>query len=371
MATAVKTPQESLENLRAIRNTPGMDKFNVRRTEAAIKSLEAQIAGKSYNYEKAVNKISNDEKNFNLSRVELYNKDIEAAKASGKTREMENLQRDMKRFQERIVDQQNAVVAIQTEQSNYRAVLNNIGVKTSALSGISLNETAKAMAAQSLASNNEISSLTEQQSRTAYQVKQAARQVDPMATVATDANALRAAGASANQSAAYAAAKATRLSARKDWDAAMQSGNKAAQAAAQSAWVAAKDAEQVVGQAAVAAAAAASVASEVAQEVAAVAQEVAAVAQEAAQDIQDTVQDTQQAALDALWSLEQLPGSTGTHTFEVTAAIRQMQAEMNGNEFNYAGASSYEEAMENIRNGVNPADHGDPNRMGPCGKPSC
>ncbi|MDC0404687.1 hypothetical protein OAM28_01100 [Candidatus Pelagibacter sp.] len=215
--------------------------------------------------------------------------------------------------------------------------------------------------------------------------------------VIAETSALNKVGATTEQSAAYATAKAARFAARADWDKAMKSGNEAAKQATEAAFMAARDAEQVAGQAAVAAAAAvsaastvastassaaqdvASVAQEAAQEVSAaaqeVAQEVAAVAQDVAQDvsqdIQDTIQETQQAALDALWSLEQLPGSSGTHTFEVTAAIRQMQAEMNGNEFNYAGASTYEEAMDNIRKGVNPADHGDPNRMGPCGKPSC
>mgnify|MGYP006996196116 CR=1 FL=1 len=33
------------------------------------------------------------------------------------------------------------------------------------------------------------------------------------------------------------------------------------------------------------------------------------------------------------------------HTLEVTAAIRQVQAEMNGNAFDYMGHSSYEAAM--------------------------
>ena len=83
MATAITTPQQTLDNLRAIRNTPGADKWSVRRTEAAIKALEAKIAGKSYNYEQELNKISNDEQKFNEWRVDSYEKSIEAAKASG------------------------------------------------------------------------------------------------------------------------------------------------------------------------------------------------------------------------------------------------------------------------------------------------
>ena len=76
-----------------------MDKWNVRRTEAAIKELEAKIAGKSYNYEQALDKISSDEEQLNVWRVDLYKKDIEAAKASGKIREAANLQRDLERFE--------------------------------------------------------------------------------------------------------------------------------------------------------------------------------------------------------------------------------------------------------------------------------
>ena len=50
LASAISQKQ-TLENLKAIRSTPGMNKWDVRRTEAAIKAAEAQIAGKSFNYE--------------------------------------------------------------------------------------------------------------------------------------------------------------------------------------------------------------------------------------------------------------------------------------------------------------------------------
>ena len=70
------------------------------------------------------------------------------------------------------------------------------------------------------------------------------------------------------------------------------------------------------------------------------------------------------------------------HTLEVTAAIRQAQAEMNGNDFNYMGHASYEAAMEafaaaeaagktqtELTNEVE--GDADPNRMGKCGEASC
>ena len=209
-------------------------------------------------------------------------------------------------------------------------------------------------------------------------------------------------GATTEQSKAFAAAKAARLSAREEWDAAMASGDKAAAQAAENAFMAAKSVEQTASLNAAAAVAAASVtsqatnaaslaseataaATEAAQEVSQVA---SAAAQEAASEVKETVQtaakSAQEAALDALWEMESLPGSSGTHTMEVTAAIRQIQAEMNGNEFNYLGAKSYEEAMEKIRANAddpnkitrewdyeaNPEGE-DPNKVGKCGKASC
>jgi len=209
-------------------------------------------------------------------------------------------------------------------------------------------------------------------------------------------------GATTEQSKAFAAAKAARLSAREEWDAAMASGDKAAAQAAENAFMAAKSVEQTASLNAAAAVAAASVtsqatnaaslaseataaATEAAQEVSQVA---SAAAQEAASEVKETVQtaakSAQEAALDALWEMESLPGSSGTHTMEVTAAIRQIQAEMNGNEFNYLGAKSYEEAMEKIKaNADDPnkitrewdyeknPEGSDPNRVGKCGKSSC
>ena len=121
-------------------------------------------------------------------------------------------------------------------------------------------------------------------------------------------------------------------------------------------------------------------------QVAEAAQEAASAAQEATTQVAEVAVDAtraaQQATLDALWALEQMPGSSGMHTLEVTAAIRQVQAEMNGNDFNYMGHSSYEAAMAafaeaeaagktqmDLVNEVQ-GDH-DPNRMGQCGEASC
>ena len=214
--------------------------------------------------------------------------------------------------------------------------------------------------------------------------------------VIAQSSAIETVGATTEQSKAFANAKAARLAARKEWDDAVASGDKVAAQAAEDAFMAAKKMEQASIKQAAAAVAQSSVANQAAQvaqaaaqDATAAAQDVAqvasAAAQEAASEVKETVQaaakTAQEAALDALWAMEQMPGSSGMHTLEVTAAIRQLQAEMNGNEFNYLGAKSYEEAMQKIAEAEkagktqieleNELGNHDVNRMGPCGKASC
>ena len=325
--------KQTLENLKAIRNTPGMNKWDVRRTEAAIKAAEAQIAGKSYNYQNALSSIKNQETKWNAWRADLYRKDIEIAKAAGKTREASLLQRDLERFETRLVDERKAFESVQTKQSEYLEALNNVATKNVALTGVSFQEAASSSIQSSVQSSSKSIS------------------AEARATVQAEASAIQSAGASTQQASAYAAAKAARLEARANWDAAVASGNKAAAQAAEDAFMAARDVEQVAGQQAVAAAAAASAAAQAASEVASVAQEASQAAQEAAAEVADVVEsakDAQQAALDALYELEALPGSTGFHSQEVQAAIEQMEAEMEGRSYSYLGKSSYEEAMAEI-----------------------
>ena len=57
-----------------------MNKFDVRRANAAVKATEAQIAGE-YDYQNEISKLP-CEKKFNNFRIDLYNKDIDAAKAA-------------------------------------------------------------------------------------------------------------------------------------------------------------------------------------------------------------------------------------------------------------------------------------------------
>ena len=170
--------------------------------------------------------------------------------------------------------------------------------------------------------------------------------------VISQASAVEAIGATTEQSAKYASAKATRIAARKDWDAALASGDKVAAEAAEAAFMSARDIEQAVGQEAVSAAASATAAAQAAaQQVASVAQEASEAAQQAAADVQDVVESAasaQEAALEALYELEALPGATGFHSQEVQAAIEQLESEMEGRAYNYMGQSSYEDAMNEI-----------------------
>jgi predicted nucleic acid-binding Zn-ribbon protein len=357
MASAT-AQQATLENLRAIASTPGMGKWDVRRANAAVKAAEAQIAGTNFNYEQAVNKIANDEKKWNVWRVDLYKKDIEAAKASGKTREMALLQRDMERFKQRRIDEVVYREAIQTKQSNYLGVLNNVAIKSAVLSGASLQETTKALAGQSSSAAASFSimdakNMTQQQARTAQAAKSAARAADKTATLSTDTNALRAAGASAEQATAYEAARAAKQTARQNWNAASASGNKAAEAAAEAAFMAAREAETVAGRAAADAAAQASVAASAATAAAQeVAQEVTAAAQGAAAEVtavaQDATRAAQEATLAALQEIEAMPGGSSWDAFAAQAAIEQVKAEMEGRDYSGKWGSSYEESIAEI-----------------------
>jgi hypothetical protein len=220
---------------------------------------------------------------------------------------------------------------------------------------------------------------------------QAAKNISASAKidVIAQASAVQLAGATSEESAEFAKARATTISARKDWDAAMASGDKSAQEAAEKAFMAAREAETVAGRAVVeavgtASAAATQAASTVTTEVAEAAK---AAAQEAAESVStqvasaaaDATRAAQEATLDALWAAEEAANNT-FDVFRATAAIRQVQAEMNGNEFSYRGASSFEEAMRMIdegqasgKNAVEWSNEnpGDPHRMGKCGKASC
>ena len=60
--------QSALQDLRDIAATGGMNKWDVRRANAAVKEAEAQIAGESYDKQAEIDKINRDEKAWNDAR---------------------------------------------------------------------------------------------------------------------------------------------------------------------------------------------------------------------------------------------------------------------------------------------------------------
>ncbi len=262
-----------LKTLESLRSTPGMNKWDVRSAEAAIKNAKEEM------------------KNARMAFESMKSK------------------------------------------ANYFSVLNR--------------EAQKALTLQaSIQQSVQSASITDAGASTVPGISESAR-AEIQAQAQSEASAMT---KDVGLSSAYASAKAARLEARANWDAAMQSGNKAAQEAAEAAFMAAKGVEQTAGQAAAAAAVEASqVAQAVTAEVAQAAQQAAEeAATEVAEVAQDAAREAQQAALDALWELERMPGSTGFHTQEVTAAIKQLESEMSGEAYSYLGKSSYEEAMAEI-----------------------
>ena len=151
---SVISQKQTLENLKAIRQTPGMNKWDVRRTAAAIKPGEAQIAGRSYNYDNALSSIKNQETKWNNWRADLYKKDIDIAKAAGKTRDASLLQRDLERFQTRLVDERVAFESVQSKQTEYLQALNNVATRNVALTGVSLQEVASTSVQSSVQSSS-------------------------------------------------------------------------------------------------------------------------------------------------------------------------------------------------------------------------
>ena len=63
-----QSAQSALQDLRDIAATGGMNKWDVRRANAAVKEAEAQIAGESYDKQGAIDKINSDEKAWNDAR---------------------------------------------------------------------------------------------------------------------------------------------------------------------------------------------------------------------------------------------------------------------------------------------------------------
>ena len=285
-----------------------MNKFDVRRANAAVKAAEAQIAGGNYNYVDAISKIANDEQEFNQFRADLYRKDIEAAKIAGNFREANELQKDLTRFQERLVDESKAFEAATARTEYFDAISKIIGNNTVDISSSSVQESVKT-ASKEVNQTNEFT--------TAYDSAKSARE-----EIDKNLAALRQASGGTTTEAIKAA--------------------EAARGAALQAEIAAAN---VV-------AANSTAVQEAAQEAATAAQEAAQeVAKEASQVAQEAAQSAAEATLETLRQVANTPGMSQWDVQRAQAAVKAQEAQMSGTEYDLEHAlntinqnKAYEEA---------------------------
>ena len=126
-SASISSQQQTLKALKQVASTPGMNKWNVRRANEAVKAAEAQIAGVNYDYESAINKIANDEQKFNVWRADDYKKEIEAAKASGNAADLKAYTRRLNNFQKRLIDEREAFEAATARTEYFDAISKIIG----------------------------------------------------------------------------------------------------------------------------------------------------------------------------------------------------------------------------------------------------
>jgi hypothetical protein len=247
------------------------------------------------------------EKKFNNFRVDLYNKDIAAAKAAGNMREVENLQRRLNNFQERLVDERIAFEAA-SARNNYfdalskAAIQNTIASSTSSLQ----NKTSSLATGTNKIAESQATAVSAAQvsqgsaNLSAYDAAKAARE-----EIDKNMNELRASGASKE---AIQAAENAR-------HAALQVEISAANAVASTNRTAVQQAVQQAAQEA--SAAAQQVAQEVAQEAAAAA----------------AAQAAKVATLEALKAVAGTPGMSQWDVQRAQAAVKAAEAELAGTEY--------------------------------------
>ena len=307
-SASISSQQQTLKALKQVASTPGMNKWNVRRANEAVKAAEAQIAGVNYDYESAINKIANDEQKFNVWRADDYKKEIEAAKASGNAADLKAYTRRLNNFQKRLIDEREAFEAATARTEYFDAISKVIGNNTVGISNSSVQESVKA-ASKEVKQTNEFT--------TAYDSAKSARE-----EIDKNLASLRQASGGAT-TAAIDAAEAAR--------------SVALQAEIAAANVVAANSTAVQEAAQVAAAAA----QEAAQEVA---QDVAQVAQEAAQSAAETT-------LATLKEVANTPGMSQWDVQRANAAVKAQEAEMSGSSYDLQHAlntinqnKAYEEA---------------------------
>ena len=292
-----------------------MNKFDVRRANAAVKAAEAKIAGINYDYKSSISKIAMDENKFNSFRVNLYNKDIEAAKLAGNLHEANELQKDLLRFQERLVDERKAFEAATARSDYFKAISDIVSKNSLSISSSSIQ--------------NATSQVT---------------QTQDTAISAAEAN------VGSNQVSAYKAAKEAREQIDKNMNELRASG------ASKEVLQAAEDARHAALQAEIAAA---NVVSANSTAVKSAVEAATAAAQEAAQDVaqvaqaaaQEAAQSAAQSALDTLKEVANTPGMSQWDVQRAQAAVKAAEAEMAGTEYDLEHAlntinqnKAYEEA---------------------------
>ncbi len=307
-SASTSSQQQTLEALKQVASTPGMNKWNVRRANAAIKAAEAQIAGVNYDYEGAINKIANDEQKFNVWRADDYKKEIEAAKASGNAADLKAYTRRLNNFQQRLIDERKAFEAATARTEYFEAISKVIGNNTVGISNSSVQESVKAASKGS----NQTNEFT-----TAYDSAKSARE-----EIDKNLASLRQASGGTTTEAIKAAEAARSAALQAEIAAAnvVAANSTAVQEAAQAAAVAAQ---------------------EVAQEV----------AQEASQVAQEAAQSAAEATLETLRQVASTPGMSQWDVQRAQAAVKAQEAKMAGTEYDLEHAlntinqnKAYEEA---------------------------
>ncbi len=305
-SASISSQQKTLEALKQVASTPGMNKFDVQRANAAVKAAEAQIAGTNYDYLGEISKIANKEQEFNKFRADLYRKDIETAKLAGNFREANELQKDLTRFQERLVDEREAFEAATARTEYFDAISKVIG-NSVGISDSSVQESVKAAA-------------------------EGTKQASELQKTAS--------GVKANEfTSAYDSAKA----AREEIDKNLASLRKASGGATTEAIKAAEAARSAALQAEIAAAnvvaSSSAAVQEAAQTAAAAAQSAAQeVAQEVSQVAQEAAQSAAEATLQTLKEVASTPGMNKWDVRRANAAVKRQEAEMSGTDYDYNAA---------------------------------
>ena len=319
-SASISSQQKTLEALKQVASTPGMNKFDVQRANAAVKAAEAQIAGTNYDYLGAINKIAKNEQEFNVWRVADYKKEIEAAKANGNLTDLKAYTRRLNNFQQRLIDERKAFESATARTEYFEAISKVIG-NSVGIADSSVQESVKAAA-------------------------EGTKQASELQTAASGS-------IKGNEfTSAYDSAK----TAREEIDKNLASLRQASGGATTEAIKAAEAARSAALQAEIAAAnvvaANSTAVQEAAQVAAAAAQEAAQeVAQEASQVAQAAAQEAAEATLQTLKEVANTPGMSQWDVQRAQAAVKAQEAKMAGTEYDLQHAlntinqnKAYEEA---------------------------